>query len=182
MSSPENMHRELLGPPQSSPLPHRGADLEKGQATTHAEADHRLSPTFSSNAPTPTTTVAAIDGKHELEDDGSRVPNYDAANPLPSHHKLNFKRRIAHYTWVWFAMTMAAAGVANVIFNIPLAFRGQWEIGLMFFFFSLVLFVFNIGEIRMLSNTYRAQSTTNTNPATASHDHHKVQHLPAHFL
>ncbi|KAF2231618.1 putative C4-dicarboxylate/malic acid transporter [Viridothelium virens] len=56
---------------------------------------------------------------------------------------LNFKKRIRHFTWNWFAMTMATGGIANVLYTVPFRFHGLYTIGLLFFFLNIVLFIFN---------------------------------------
>ncbi|KAI9699926.1 MAG: hypothetical protein M1820_006988 [Bogoriella megaspora] len=63
--------------------------------------------------------------------------------PPPESLALGFKIRIRHFTWTWFAMTMATGGLANVIYSVPFRFRGLYTIGLLFFLLNLVLFIFN---------------------------------------
>ncbi|KAF1814809.1 hypothetical protein P152DRAFT_391685 [Eremomyces bilateralis CBS 781.70] len=74
----------------------------------------------------------------------SRQYSYWDGQRAPS---LGFKQRIKHFTWTWFAMTMATGGLANMIHSIPLRFPGLYEIGCFFFLFNIVLFAFNIAMI-----------------------------------
>ncbi|KAL4869339.1 hypothetical protein BDV12DRAFT_185229 [Aspergillus spectabilis] len=54
--------------------------------------------------------------------------------------KLNWKKRIRHFTWAFFTLTMATGGVANVIYNIPYRFRGLDTIGTIFFISNIAFY------------------------------------------
>ncbi|KAF2216323.1 hypothetical protein CERZMDRAFT_33676 [Cercospora zeae-maydis SCOH1-5] len=57
----------------------------------------------------------------------------------------DFKDRIAHFTWPWFAATMSTGAIAVVLANTPNRFTGLRTIGTIFFIVDLFLFVlFNI--------------------------------------
>ncbi|KAL4932276.1 putative C4-dicarboxylate transporter/malic acid transport protein [Aspergillus undulatus] len=55
--------------------------------------------------------------------------------------KLNWKKRIRHFTWAFFTLTMATGGIANVIYNIPYRFRGLDTIGIIFFLANIVFYL-----------------------------------------
>ncbi|KAL4956199.1 voltage-dependent anion channel-domain-containing protein [Aspergillus filifer] len=54
--------------------------------------------------------------------------------------KLNWKKRIRHFTWAFFTLTMATGGIANVIYSIPYRFRGLDTIGIIFFLANIVFY------------------------------------------
>ncbi|KAL4915171.1 voltage-dependent anion channel-domain-containing protein [Aspergillus aurantiobrunneus] len=54
--------------------------------------------------------------------------------------KVNWKKRIRHFTWAFFTLTMATGGIANVIYNIPYRFRGLDTIGIIFFLLNIVFY------------------------------------------
>lgn len=55
--------------------------------------------------------------------------------------QISIKDRIACIQWNWFTMTMATGGIANVLASIPYKTRWLDIVGLVFFFFNLVLFL-----------------------------------------
>ncbi|KAL4787531.1 voltage-dependent anion channel-domain-containing protein [Aspergillus varians] len=55
--------------------------------------------------------------------------------------KLNWKKRIRHFTWAFFTLTMATGGIANVIYNVPYRFRGLETIGIIFFLANIVFYL-----------------------------------------
>lgn len=60
------------------------------------------------------------------------------ANPPAS---ADFKDRIAHFCWPWFATTMSTGAMAVVLANTPNQFPGLQTIGKIFFILDLILFV-----------------------------------------
>ncbi|KAL2866828.1 putative C4-dicarboxylate transporter/malic acid transport protein [Aspergillus lucknowensis] len=54
--------------------------------------------------------------------------------------KLNWKKRIRHFTWAFFTLTMATGGIANVIYHIPYRFRGLDTIGIIFFLLNIAFY------------------------------------------
>lgn len=73
---------------------------------------------------------------------------------------LSMRQRLKHFTWTWFTMTMATGQLANIIYQIPFKFKGQYEIGCTVFIFNIFLFMFNVAMItarfRMYPHTFRA--------------------------
>ncbi|BCS30357.1 putative C4-dicarboxylate transporter/malic acid transport protein [Aspergillus puulaauensis] len=61
--------------------------------------------------------------------------------PEPTGGKLDWKRRIRHFTWAFFTLTMATGGIANVIYSIPYRFRGLDTIGIIFFLANIVFYI-----------------------------------------
>jgi hypothetical protein len=68
----------------------------------------------------------------------------DSENPENSGRGIQFQKRIKHFTWTWFTMTMATGGIANVIYHLPYNFSGRYTIGLIFFLFNIALFLFDV--------------------------------------
>ncbi|KAL8243560.1 hypothetical protein R6Q59_009818 [Mikania micrantha] len=60
-----------------------------------------------------------------------------------SIHALNlpWRKRVRHVTWAFFTVTMATGGIANVLSAVPFRFTGLYEIGLVFFFLNIVLYI-----------------------------------------
>lgn len=86
-----------------------------------------------------------------------------SANNWPAN--VVWKKRIRHFTWTFFTMTMATGGIANVLntgsvlcpsessertdgtdssIPVPFRFRGLDVIGTVFFLFNVLLFILNI--------------------------------------
>ncbi|KAL6718490.1 hypothetical protein ACLMJK_004581 [Lecanora helva] len=65
--------------------------------------------------------------------------------------KIEWRQRIRHYTWTFFAVTMAwqTGGIANVLYTVPFRFRGLETIGVFFFLLNIVLFIFNVTMISL---------------------------------
>ncbi|EDU51466.1 TehA Tellurite resistance protein [Pyrenophora tritici-repentis] len=74
---------------------------------------------------------------------------YDSqdADAYEKRKKLSFKERIRHFTWTWFCLTMATGGIANVLYSVPIRFRGLYALGCIFFILNIVLFLFNVAMI-----------------------------------
>ncbi|KAL6229304.1 hypothetical protein BDW75DRAFT_105704 [Aspergillus navahoensis] len=74
--------------------------------------------------------------------------------------KLNWKKRIRHFTWAFFTLTMATGGIANVIYTIPYRFRGLDTIGIIFFLanivFYLVIWAILLTRFYLFPYTFRA--------------------------
>lgn len=56
--------------------------------------------------------------------------------------KTHAKERISHFTWPWFACTMATGAVAVVLGKAPYRFTGLGTIGKIFFILDLILLIF----------------------------------------
>ncbi|KAI9933406.1 hypothetical protein MW887_007879 [Aspergillus wentii] len=54
---------------------------------------------------------------------------------------LSWKKRIRHFTWAYFTLTMATGGIANVLYTIPYRFRGLETIGIIVFLLNIVLYI-----------------------------------------
>lgn len=81
--------------------------------------------------------------------------------PEPTGGKLDWKRRIRHFTWAFFTLTMATGGIANVIYSststrnmpshyrysvadskiVPYRFRGLDTIGIIFFLANIAFYI-----------------------------------------
>ncbi|KAL4976536.1 voltage-dependent anion channel-domain-containing protein [Aspergillus desertorum] len=74
--------------------------------------------------------------------------------------KLNWKKRIRHFTWAFFTLTMATGGIANVIYTMPYRFRGLDTIGIIFFLanivFYLVIWAILLTRFYLFPYTFRA--------------------------
>lgn len=69
--------------------------------------------------------------------DGTRQPK---AERFPSE-RVTFRRRLKHFTWSWFTITMSTGGIALLLSVTPHRFRGLTTIGTIFFILDLVLFL-----------------------------------------
>ncbi|CAK3967771.1 Malic acid transport [Lecanosticta acicola] len=87
-----------------------------------------------------------IEADEDFNRDLEKYQNDDRADFKPNPPKsADFKDRIAHFTWPWFATTMSTGAIAVVLANTPNRFTGLETIGKIFFILDLVLFVlFNI--------------------------------------
>ncbi|KAI1086548.1 voltage-dependent anion channel-domain-containing protein [Rostrohypoxylon terebratum] len=85
--------------------------------------------------------VASIhDGKegHDVEKvniDFDGIDIYD-----PSRPKFNFSRRIKHFTWAWFTLSMSTGGLALLIYAQPHQFTGLRQIGFVVYIANIVIF------------------------------------------
>ncbi|KAL3475325.1 voltage-dependent anion channel-domain-containing protein [Aspergillus californicus] len=74
--------------------------------------------------------------------------------------KLHWKKRIRHFTWAFFTLTMATGGIANVIYTIPWRFRGLETIGIVFFLlniaFYLVIWALLLTRFYLFPYTFKA--------------------------
>ena len=78
-------------------------------------------------------------GSHGIDEEKGAPGRKDfEANPPDS---ADFKDRIAHFTWPWFATTMSTGAIAVVLANTPNRFSGLEVIGKIFFILDLILFV-----------------------------------------
>lgn len=68
--------------------------------------------------------------------------------------RLHWRERIRHYTWTFFTVTMATGGIANVLYTVPLRFRGLDTIGVVFFLLNMLLFLINISMISLRFYTF----------------------------
>ncbi|KAI9373971.1 voltage-dependent anion channel-domain-containing protein [Aspergillus egyptiacus] len=55
--------------------------------------------------------------------------------------KLSWRRRIKHFTWAFFTLTMATGGMSSVAYTIPYRFRGLETIGIIFFLLNIVFYI-----------------------------------------
>ncbi|KKK15106.1 hypothetical protein P175DRAFT_0481301 [Aspergillus ochraceoroseus IBT 24754] len=58
-----------------------------------------------------------------------------------SASRLSWKKRIRHFTWAFFTLTMATGGIANALYYIPYRFRGLDTIGIVFFLMNIVFYI-----------------------------------------
>ncbi|CAI6332870.1 unnamed protein product [Periconia digitata] len=71
---------------------------------------------------------------------GSESERLDKDN-LHDPEKVTFRQRIKHFTFAWFAGTMATGGIATLLNAQPNQFTGLKTIGKVVFIYDLVLFV-----------------------------------------
>ncbi|KAL3460553.1 voltage-dependent anion channel-domain-containing protein [Aspergillus heterothallicus] len=137
------MHLELPLPPRhlTSPVEgHRTPMIEDTQRDLSRTLSTSLHPTASR------VREAHSSALESLYSPRSRA--YDEPNPEDltrsisevTTGKLNWKKRIRHFTWAFFTLTMATGGIANAIYNIPYRFRGLETIGIVFFLANIVFY------------------------------------------
>ncbi|CAI6340368.1 unnamed protein product [Periconia digitata] len=101
---------------------------------------------------TPPDTEHESDGAahNEHHRDAEKVGEEEAASEENSgEEKMSWRERTRHFTWTWFAMTMATGGIANVFYTVPYRFPGIYALGCLFFILNMVLFVFNVTMISL---------------------------------
>lgn len=80
---------------------------------------------------------------HEDEENGrsrqEKLRGSSAGKTAPE--QVDWKRRVSHFTWSWFACTMSTGAVAVVIGNTPNTFTGLRTIGKVFYILDIVLFL-----------------------------------------
>jgi hypothetical protein len=54
---------------------------------------------------------------------------------------LSWKKRIRHFTWAFFTLSMSTGGIANALYNVPYKFRGLETIGIIVFLFNIALYI-----------------------------------------
>ncbi|KAL2803213.1 C4-dicarboxylate/malic acid transporter [Aspergillus granulosus] len=137
------MHLELPPPPRhliSAVEGHRTPTIEDTQRDLSRTLDVSLQPTASR------VREAHSSALESLYSTRSRAYNEPDPEDLTrsisevTTGKLNWKKRIRHFTWAFFTLTMATGGIANVIYNIPYRFRGLEAIGIVFFLANIVFY------------------------------------------
>lgn len=94
--------RYLLQPGQDGYLTPTIEDFEKtGQPSSHQEHIEVVPPSPFSHLPPSSLGASASTG-----------PSHD----VEKVEKLEWKRRIKHFTWTFFSMTMATGGIANILY------------------------------------------------------------------
>ncbi|KAM0715739.1 hypothetical protein Q7P37_008253 [Cladosporium fusiforme] len=76
----------------------------------------------------------------EESHNGSDEERLEKDNPHDPE-KVTFKQRVKHFTFAWFACTMATGGIATLLNAQPNQFTGLKTIGKVVFIYDLVLFV-----------------------------------------
>ncbi|PLN81201.1 C4-dicarboxylate/malic acid transporter [Aspergillus taichungensis] len=69
----------------------------------------------------------------------AKVHSHSASDWVDNH--LSWKKRIRHFTWAYFTLTMATGGIANVLYNVPYRFPGLETIGIVFFLLNIVFYI-----------------------------------------
>lgn len=57
---------------------------------------------------------------------------------------LNWRQRLEHFTWTFFAITMATGGLASVLYHVPFRFAGIYTLGCILVILNLVLFLISV--------------------------------------
>jgi C4-dicarboxylate transporter/malic acid transport protein len=80
-------------------------------------------------------------GQHHDNHDHHDVDKekYEANVPQPQ----GLKKRLKHFTFAWYAWTMATGGVAFTLSVIPFRFEGLTGLGTAMFIFNIIFFLFN---------------------------------------
>lgn len=76
------------------------------------------------------STTKDVEKQHDRTDFEAHPPD-----------SADFRDRIAHFTWPWFACTMSTGALAVVLANTPNTFTGLQTIGKIFYILDLILFV-----------------------------------------
>ncbi|KAL1845733.1 hypothetical protein Plec18170_009622 [Paecilomyces lecythidis] len=85
---------------------------------------------------------------------------YPTRVPSERSNKLSWRKRIRHFTWAYFTLTMATGGLANVLHTVPFRFRGLETIGVVVFllniFFYLCIWAMLITRFCLYPYTFKA--------------------------
>ncbi|KAI1102994.1 voltage-dependent anion channel-domain-containing protein [Jackrogersella minutella] len=89
------------------------------------------------------------DGKesHDLEKTNNDLNDIDIYDP--NRPKFNFSRRIAHFTWAWFTLSMSTGGLALLIYAQPHQFPGLRQIGFFVYIANIIIFVGIVAAMTM---------------------------------
>ncbi|KAI0836948.1 voltage-dependent anion channel [Hypoxylon sp. FL0890] len=84
--------------------------------------------------------ASIYDGKegHDLEkakNDRNDIDIYD-----PNRPRFNLSRRIVHFTWAWFTLSMSTGGLALLIYAQPHQFPGLRQIGFVVYIANILIF------------------------------------------
>ncbi|KAJ5598899.1 hypothetical protein N7510_011849, partial [Penicillium lagena] len=84
-----------------------------------------------------------------LTQDEGRVIGADPENlpDSPNSSELSWKSRNRHFTWAYFALTMATGGFANIFYSVPYRLQGLEAIGMVTFILDLTVYIFVWGLI-----------------------------------
>jgi C4-dicarboxylate transporter/malic acid transport protein len=85
--------------------------------------------------PTPETTDSS-----DVEKQSNGSSDRSDFKPKPPD-SADFRDRIAHFTWPWFACPMSTGALAVVLSNTPNRFNGLTVIGTIFFILTIILFL-----------------------------------------
>ncbi|KAL3436318.1 voltage-dependent anion channel-domain-containing protein [Aspergillus tetrazonus] len=141
------MHLELPPPPRHLRSP--GAegyrtptieDTEKELSRTLSESNAALQPTGSLVREAHSSALESTHGSFRNRYSGVDM-TLNRTITESSGGKLNWKKRIRHFTWAFFTLTMATGGIANVIYSVPYRFRGLDTIGIIFFLANIVFYL-----------------------------------------
>lgn len=93
-----------------------------------------------STQPTPNETPRdSID--LEKQDDKTDTAPHDPHKKDPNQPKLPWGKRLLHFTWAWYTLTMSTGGIATLIAVQPHRFPGLLSIGAVFYVVNLIFFV-----------------------------------------
>ncbi|KAG8626715.1 hypothetical protein KVT40_005660 [Elsinoe batatas] len=136
-------------------------------ADTHSQAVLKRqfaipTPLHSPNHSRHPSTAVSFSSSHDRENHNEKAASrQDGTSSEPEH--LPWRRRIKHFTWTWFCMTMATGQIANCISAIPFRFPGLNHIGQVFMLFNIVLFLLNticiLSRFRLYPSTFWSSLT-----------------------
>ncbi|OTB17800.1 hypothetical protein K445DRAFT_73685 [Daldinia sp. EC12] len=76
---------------------------------------------------------------HDIEKREDGLDDIDIYDP--NRPKFKLSRRIAHFTWAWFTLSMSTGGLALLIYAQPHQFPGLRRIGFVVYIANIVIFV-----------------------------------------
>ncbi|KAI2616747.1 voltage-dependent anion channel [Hypoxylon sp. NC1633] len=89
------------------------------------------------------------DGKegHDIEKVEDELANIDIYDP--NRPRFNFSRRIAHFTWAWYTLSMSTGGLALLMYAQPHQFPGLRQIGFCVYVANIVIFFGLVSSMTM---------------------------------
>ncbi|KAI1469291.1 voltage-dependent anion channel [Daldinia caldariorum] len=94
--------------------------------------------------------IASVCNGKEGHDVEKREDNLDGIDIYdPDRPKLKLSRRITHFTWAWFTLSMSTGGLALLIYAQPHQFPGLRQIGFVVYVANIVIFVGIVATMTM---------------------------------
>ncbi|KAI6083441.1 voltage-dependent anion channel-domain-containing protein [Hypoxylon rubiginosum] len=123
-------------PYQGIGAPFLAATQEK--LVTEPQTERQSLSTTGTRVNSPDASIHEGKEGHDLEEakdplDGINI--YD-----PNRPKYKFARRIAHFTWAWFTLSMSTGGLALLIYAQPHQFSGLRQIGFCVYVANIIIF------------------------------------------
>ncbi|KAK3950632.1 voltage-dependent anion channel-domain-containing protein [Pseudoneurospora amorphoporcata] len=102
--------------------------------------------------PTDTTTTRPPNGGlDDTDTDNPRLPEPSVLERVPTilQPSIPWRKRLMHFTFAWYTVTLSTSGISLVLATTPHRFRGLSTIGLVIFLLDLLFFLVITGSITL---------------------------------